>query len=196
VLKRVESEAFFGSSLKSIVIPRTVASLDASAILRCDGISVSIEEGSEHFVVDGDFLLSFDLTVLVRYLGRDRSIDVSARVEILGSSCFAFCGSLSSISFESGCMLKRIESHAFYSSSLKLIKIPWMVEILGSACFCHSRSLASISFESGCQLKRIESDALSGTGLALVCLPGTVQWIGANAFPDSCDVSQAAGALI
>jgi TPR repeat protein len=64
-----------------------------------------------------------------------QSIVIPMSVEILGSSCFSFCRSLSSISFESNSRLIRIESRAFSDSSLQSIMIPMNVEILGSSSF-------------------------------------------------------------
>jgi hypothetical protein len=45
----------------------------------------------------------------------------TSSVEILGSSCFLGCESLSSISFESNSQLKRIESEAFSGCSLSIV---------------------------------------------------------------------------
>jgi hypothetical protein len=53
-----------------------------------------------------------------------QSIVIPSSVEILGSSCFSRCQSLSSISFESNSRLTRIDSTAFSSSSLQSIIIP------------------------------------------------------------------------
>jgi hypothetical protein len=64
-------------------------------------------------------------------------------VEILCSSCFYSCESLTSISFESNSRLTRIESNAFSSSSLQSIVIPRGVKILDSSCFSGCNSLTS-----------------------------------------------------
>jgi hypothetical protein len=92
------------------------------------------------------------------------SIIISRTIEILGSDCFSFCGSLSSISLESNSKLKRIESEAFSGSSLKLIIIPRNVEILGSHCFWRCASFSSILIESDSKMRQIESEAFLGRG--------------------------------
>jgi hypothetical protein len=51
------------------------------------------------------------------------------------------------LSFESNSGLIRIESKAFYGSSLESIVIPSTVQILGSSCFSFCKSLSSLSFE-------------------------------------------------
>jgi hypothetical protein len=60
------------------------------------------------------------------------SIVIPRTVEIIGSSCFSDCTFLSSVSIESGSLLRRTESFAFSFSSLPSIVIPRTVEIIGS----------------------------------------------------------------
>jgi hypothetical protein len=77
-----------------------------------------------------------------------QSIIIPSSVEILCSSCFSQCYSLSSMSFESQSRLKRIESSAFSYSSFQSIMVPSSVEMLCLFCFSHCYSFSSISFES------------------------------------------------
>jgi hypothetical protein len=114
-------------------------------------------------------------------------IVIPRNVEILSSSCFAFCESLSSIVFESGSHLTRIESRAFYSCSvLDAIVLPRQVEILAFECFSHCRSLSSIDFEADSVLRRIESRTFLNTNVTRVTLPGRVSFIAADAFAVGC----------
>jgi hypothetical protein len=69
---------------------------------------------------------------------------IPKNVEILGSGCFSSCESLLSIRFESYSRLTRIESEAFYESSLRSVLIPSNVEILGLKSFSLCNSLWSI----------------------------------------------------
>jgi hypothetical protein len=107
---------------------------------------------------------------------------IPSSVEILGSSCFRSCESLSSISFESNSRLLRIESYGFGESSLQSIVIPNIVEIIGSSCFRECKSLSSISFESNSRLMRIKSDAFSGSSLQSIVIPNTVEILGSSCF--------------
>jgi hypothetical protein len=165
-----------------MVIPRTFETFDGSALSGCEGVSICIEDGSEHLLVEFDFVLSFDRTVLIRSLGRSPCIHIPKGVEILGSGCFSYCKSLSSISIESDSKLKRIESSAFSNSSLKSMVIPRTVEILGSGCFFHCESLSSISIESDSKLKGIESNAFSHSSLKSIVIPRTVEILGSHCF--------------
>jgi hypothetical protein len=51
-------------------------------------------------------------------------IAISKSVEFIGANCFSWCGSLSSISFESGSRLSRIEESAFNKTGLIEIIVP------------------------------------------------------------------------
>jgi hypothetical protein len=73
---------------------------------------------------------------------------IPKNVEILGSKCFSWCESLSSITFESNSHLIRIESEAFYQSSLRSISIPSTILFI-----------ASNAVHMGLQLKLIDGDS-------------------------------------
>jgi hypothetical protein len=81
---------------------------------------------------------------------------VLSSVEVLGESCFSVCESLSSVTFESGSILSRIEKWAFTGTGLIQIIIPASVEVLCEGCFSECKSLSSVRFESGSKLSRIE----------------------------------------
>jgi hypothetical protein len=112
-LNRIESSAFFNSSLQSISIPRNVQFIDGSAFCgtRCD--HVSIEAGHNRFEIRNSFLIDFVDHRLIRNFSSSSNIEIFSNIEILGSSCFSYCYSLSSISFESKSQWVRIESKAF-----------------------------------------------------------------------------------
>jgi hypothetical protein len=99
------------------------------------------------------------------------NIELAPDFQFYGSLCFSFRKSFSSITFASNSELIRIESSAFYESSLESILIPNNVEILESKCFSSCYSLSSIPFESNSQLKRIESSAFSSSSLESILIP-------------------------
>jgi hypothetical protein len=88
-----------------------------------------------------------------------KSIEIPRNVEILGSSCFCECKSLSSISFESNSRLLRIESNAFRESSLESIEIPRNVEFIDGSAFEGIKSNC-VSIESGHERFSIEDNFL------------------------------------
>jgi predicted transcriptional regulator len=182
LLRRIEPSAFSNSSLPSIVIPRTVEIIDGSAFSNCEGLLISIEEGSEHLAIDGYFLQSFDRSILIRYFGCEDIVCIPRTVEIIGSYCFENCSSLSSVSIESGSLLRRIESGAFSFSSLRSIVIPRTVEIIGSFCFRYCKSLSSVLIESSSLLRRIEYWAFSNSSLPSIVIPRTVEIVHGSIF--------------
>jgi hypothetical protein len=174
-LIRIESSAFSKSLLKSIEIPRHVRFIDGSAFAGIESNSISIEAGHEQFSIENDFLVDIINHRLIRNFSSSSNIIISSDIEILGSSCFSSCESLSSISFESNSRLIRIESSAFSYSSLESISIPRNVEIFGSSCFSSCRSLSSISFESNSRLLRIESHSFPYSSLESIEIPQNVE---------------------
>jgi predicted metal-binding protein len=180
-LTRIESKAFYQSSLQSIVIPRNVQFIDGSAFIGVTLSSISIESGNEIFVIENGFLIDIVHHKLIRNFSDSSNIEIRRHIEILGSNCFAYCESLSSITFESNSDLTRIESRAFYDSSLSSIVIPGNVEILGSECFSSCKSLLSIIFESNSRLTRIESKVFSSTSLQSILIPSTILFIASDA---------------
>jgi tRNA A-37 threonylcarbamoyl transferase component Bud32 len=187
-LTRIESQAFKESSLKSIVIPRNVQFIDGSAFIGVTLSSISIESGSEMFVIENDFLIDVLHHKLIRNFSESSKIEIGQNVEILGSKCFSFCKSLSSITFESNSLLTRIESEAFSSSSLESILIPRNVEILGSKCFDNCTSLSSITFESNSRLTRIESSAFLFSSLQSILIPSTILFIASDAIDIASEI--------
>jgi hypothetical protein len=103
-------------------------------------------------------------------------------VEIVGSSCFSKCKSLSSIIIESNSRLIHIESSAFEESSLQSILIPNSVEIVGSSCFSKCKSLSSITFKLNSHLARIESEAFYESSLESIMIPSNVEILGSSCF--------------
>jgi hypothetical protein len=119
----------------SIVIPRTVEIVDGSAFSDCKGLLILIEEGSEHLAVDGYFLQSFDRSILIRYFGLEDIVYIPRTVEIIGSSYFSYCSSLSSVLIESDSLLRRIESEAFSATKLRSICLPGDVQFVAASAF-------------------------------------------------------------
>jgi hypothetical protein len=98
--------------------------------------SISIEPGNERFVIDNSLLIDVIHHKLIRNIS---TIIIPSYIDILGSSCFSYCESLSSISFESSFQLKRIESFAFEGITIEAI-IPSTIRFVASKAFSdHSR---------------------------------------------------------
>jgi hypothetical protein len=75
---------------------------------------------------------------------------------MLGSSCFSFCESLSSISFESNSRLNRIESSAFSNSSLRSIEIPRNVQFIACNASPVPRQISLVNVKSCPEYARLQ----------------------------------------
>jgi hypothetical protein len=92
------------------VIPSQVQSIDGSAFGEVNLLSCLIESDNRRFVIEDAFLLDVVDHRLIRNFADWPHITIPQDIELLGSSCFSGCQSLSSISFESNSQLIRIES--------------------------------------------------------------------------------------
>jgi hypothetical protein len=92
--------------------------IDGSAFAGVKLDSILIEAGKDIFHIEHEFMIDIVHYKLIRNFSVSSNIEIARTIKILGSSCFASCESLSSISFESNSGLKRIESSAFPASSL------------------------------------------------------------------------------
>jgi hypothetical protein len=161
-LTRIESTAFAYSSLQSILIPRNVQFIDGSAFLDVTLSSISIESGNKIFVVEQDFLIDVLHHKLIRNFSTSWNIEICSDIEILGSDCFSFCESLSSITFEShsrltpSVRLTVIAEEAFRCSGLLSIIIPATVRIIAKRAFYDCYSLKELQWAEGSQVKVIE----------------------------------------
>jgi hypothetical protein len=87
--------------------------------------------GGDIIISSSDFFPSLPATLLVTEIDAGafaqssiNILTIARHVHLLDSSCFSYCKSLSSISFETPSELTRIESDTFSHSSLKSITIP------------------------------------------------------------------------
>jgi hypothetical protein len=116
-------------------MPRNVEFVDGSAFSRIKSICVLLEAGHANFAIEQDFLVDVLNQRLICSFSSSSNIEIPRDIEILGSSCFFHCESLSSISFESNSHLNQIESEAFRESSLKSIEIPRSVVFIDGSAF-------------------------------------------------------------
>jgi hypothetical protein len=170
----------------SICLPASLEKIDGSAFAESSISGIRVEDGNRHLRLSGNFLLDFEGTSVIRYLGCDSSVSLSCEIEILTGGSFYCCRSLCSLEFESGSKLIGIEANALYTcESLKSICLPASVEFVGEGSFWNCTSLSSFTFESGSesQLTRIESYALSCcSSLRSICLPASVESLGERSF--------------
>ncbi|MDR1267623.1 MAG: leucine-rich repeat domain-containing protein [Holosporales bacterium] len=110
------------------------------------------------------------------YAGTDilQFLEVPASISTIQDSCFGWCGSLTSVTFEPHSRLIRIGKSAFSWSSLRSICIPRSVEEIGEGCFSHCRFLTSATFEADSRLRIVEDMAFAAVTLDCILLPSEV----------------------
>jgi hypothetical protein len=146
-LERIEEGTFEFSGLTSIDIPPSLTFIDGSALSGVSLNSVSVSPDHKRFRLRDCFLEDYDGSTICRYFGVCSSVVVPSSVVVLGKASFLGCESLTSVIFESGSRLERIEESAFrLSKGLHSIEIPSSVVVLGESSFFRCRSLESMDF--------------------------------------------------
>jgi hypothetical protein len=93
------------------------------------------------------------------------SIHLPASITVIGEGCFKACGSLASITFETGSQLSQLRTWAFHGSGLTSIHLPASVTVIGDGCFSCCGSLASITFDPASKFRGSEAEFLAGVPL-------------------------------
>jgi hypothetical protein len=191
-LTRIERFAFSKcSSLQSLCIPASLQMIAGSALNEAPNAEISIEEGNCHLTISENFLMNATGTSAILYFGKDPNLTLNRNVEILCTKCFQSCALLTSLSFQSGSRLRRIEASIFSrSAELRSLCIPASVEVLCKNCLASCVMLSTLTFESGSRLTRIEAWAFfSCQQLKSICIPASVQMMDGSAF-GHCGISK------
>jgi hypothetical protein len=99
---------------------------------------------------------------------------------MLCDNCFLRCVSVTSLTFESGSRLSRVEQQRFSETGLIEIEIPSSVDILDECCFFRCGSRAALTFGSGSRISRTQKQSFSATGL--IEIPSSVNILGDGCF--------------
>ena len=156
------------TALTSIEIPASVETIGDSAFMGCSKLAtVTFEKGSQLKTIGGRYGSGAfaNCTALT-------AIEIPASVETIEATAFKRCSSLATVTFEKGSQLKTIggeySSSSYYGafsdcSSLTSIEIPASVETIEATAFKRCSSLATVTFEKGSQLKTIGGEYSSSS---------------------------------
>ncbi len=151
-IETIVANAFSGSSIVSITIPRQLISIGASAFSGSSLSRISFEDNSSlEIIKEWAFLNS-----------KIRHITIPNSVVTIESYLF-YGTSIESIEFEENSILMMIPSN-FVSNNktLKTIKLPASVSTIKSSAFKDCVALEKVSFAEKSMLTTIEKDAFSG----------------------------------
>jgi hypothetical protein len=183
-LKRIGERAFAKSGLSSIAIPASTQEIDGSAFVDCPIVDIGVAPGSRNFVVEGNLLLTADMTKVVRFFGRELEAVVPGKVEIVGKSSFEECRQVERILFENESKLRIICRSALSNcTSLRNISIPASVEVIDEAALTGCNELESCLIAESANLRRIGKEAFAGCqSLRLFYISRSLKAIGENCF--------------
>ncbi len=188
-ITRIGNSAFYGTNLKSFVIPKTVTYLGVEAFGLCKNLEeislpVTLERIDSQAFLSGPKKIIFEdgwksIPDSVCYSASNATeIIIPDSVTSIGDKAFFGCSKLTSIELPRG--VRKIGQEAFYCcKALKEITIPSVVDTIGENAF--KESITKITFADG--MITIPASACYGANKLLeVVLPDSATMIGNNAF--------------
>ena len=189
----IGGSAFENSSVKSIVLPDTLTTIQAKAFYRSAITSVSIP-ASVQFIGRSAFAdtplqtLRFandaSLGVIERSAFENtkqlQSVTLPSSLTLLGSAAFKNSG-ISSLTFASGIGLAKISDEAFAYTKITSLTLPDTINEIGASAFRETAQLKTVAFGSAAELV-IMSNAFYHAGLTSLHIPENVAYIGEYAF--------------
>jgi hypothetical protein len=190
--QKIGEQAFALCDLHSITIPVLTEEIDGSAFMICPLISNQVAAGSLNLRIEGNILVKYDGTEIVRYFGLDREILVGRNVTVLEKSCFGRCKHLGQIDFEIGSELDRIGPAALRGCGwLPRIEIPASVQIIEEGSFEGCDALESCPMSKDSSVIGTSARAFRRcTSLRSFGVPSRVGEIGSNCFTQCLHLSR------
>lgn len=141
----IADNAFYGSKIKKITIPSTVASVGNQAFAYCERLEgVYISDINAYASISFASIESNPLYYAHKlYVGTNEVSDVTISAQSIGSYALSGCASITKVNLTSAVS---IGNGAFsYCESLCEISLPDTLESIGATAFAHSTSLMEIS---------------------------------------------------
>ena len=111
------------------------------------------------------------------------SVFIPNTIERVGRDSFSGCTNLTTVTFESGSVLKKIYNYSFKNTALNTISIPDSVTHINEGVFYNCTELESVIFGQDSELYVINNLAFYGcTSLQSISIPDTVDTINSGAF--------------
>ena len=139
----IGSQAFSGSGITEIALPRTVRSIAENAFSYCSSVeSITVASGNLYYAGTGDCLIRKSDQTLV--LGCKNSV-IPSSVKVIGENAFRWCSDLTEIEVPSN--VTDIDLYAFSNPDLKSISLPYSVKFVSMRlALLESEDLESIHF--------------------------------------------------
>lgn len=183
--------AFLNSSIQSLFIPKYINNIIHIYKNLKYVSSILISPENHNFLCLNEKLLlgktnpnSNDFDVIIFASNNCVNENIPDNIKIIGSYAFSKCNRLIKINFSENSQLSKIDSYAFFESSLREIKIPKYVTELGERSFSRCFRLGSFQFAPNSNLRTICSSAFLSSSIPSISIPSSVTHILDNAFSD------------
>ena len=183
-VKVIKCDAFYNSSLTSIVLPNSIQSI---GVADDDSLSGYIFNNEGHGAFEASRITSVTIPPSVKEIFPRAfakcpllsSVKFECNIKSIPESCFQECRRLTTLDLPNS--IQSIEEKAFESSGLTTIKIPGSTKEIGSSCFRNCTRLSSVFLGNG--IEEISSGAfLNCSSLYKIAIPASVKKMDATAF--------------
>ena len=193
------TSAFAGNTqLVSIVIPKSVVTIDKQSFDGCSNLeTVVIEEGSQLTTI-GNYafrnckkLKGINLPSTVTTMGSYafyscsalESINIPASLNTIDIYTFYYCKGLKTVTFDANSQLTSIGKEAFRYSGVTSLVLPANLKTIANAAFRDCTSLTTVSFESGSKLETMDNSAFyTCSQLTTFTIPASLKSMGKSMF--------------
>ena len=181
----IAAEAFAGSAITSVVLPRTLTTIGLRVFKGCNDLtSITVDTENSNFCDQNGILFSKDMTTLYAFPAAkaDEFYVIPTTVTSLADYAFAGCKTLSYVAFHEG--LTAISESAFMDcSALTTVFIPNGCTSIAENAFANCTALEDLTIT---PVTSIAGGAFAGcTGMKqILCLNTTLPTVGEDAFKD------------
>jgi len=167
----IQAEAFAYTKLEKITIPAAVTFIGREAFAKSDIAELVFASGSK---------ISFIEQYAFTGTEKLNAVTLPASLTTMGTGAFSQSG-ITSVTFENGIALSTIAQKAFAETKLVSVKLPDSVTLVDHNAFNNVQTLKSVSFGNNSGI-RLMSNAFYHTGLETLHIPANVTYIGEYCF--------------
>lgn len=179
---------FFASALEKLVLGENseLTNINNAPFVNANNFNIiEVNTNSNKYEVVGGLLFDKDYRLLLVPTNTGESLEIPAETQIIGNSAFAGNKTIKAITFETGSLLEKIESYAFYNSNIESVELPSKSVVVEAYAFSQSSKLSSIDLSN---VTSIGDYAFYKTSIANITLSNNVV-LGEFAFANTSNVN-------
>lgn len=177
-LLHIEDQAFAGTALQSISLPKSVSYIAGDAFANCQNLqNIEVSQDNTTFSSDGNDIVK-DITTNKLIVGSSSSV-IAEGITVIGD--YAFSGrNITTLSLPN--TVRKIGSYAFENTPLESANINH-VTIVSEGAFKNCSNLSQVIISTNSTMTEIGADAFNScSSLTMFTVPQTVKAIGDSAF--------------